>query len=682
MGQYSKEVKEVLGEDVWENIMESVNRGVIDEDKMQEIARSLTDKVGGNQTRRKKCDAHAMSEILSDWYNDELLDMDTETALTRLRAICLKPTLKLNILARFLKEKLSKFSSNKDNTPPPSTAGASSLAAKMKTLLVLGKTGSGKSTLCNRLAGENHNSETFPVDSGAKSCTQENVVKNVHFGGDKDRKVRLIDTVGYDDPDKDQEVVQDLVNKIKETCTFGIALNGQSRRLDKSLIQMLEIFQSNFGGAFWKNCIFIFTHIPMDNAQIKKRRQRYNKTDDETAEEFVKEVNHRFSDSLGVRSLIVDATYDQENQEENACFKAAVEDLYKNIENAKDYRLPTLAANQRSYGFCELPLSLRVKEEARDVGSGVQEVPSFQTGDRKRKGAKHKANTLKMKRSTSDLDELEFLNSRNRIVTFHEDILAHPYSERLTLSAWAAEIQKETILPPTPVTYHRKYQTKESFLKDSFKGEALPGVFRPSDSGLSEKEAIDMFSTQTGEPPASLVVLNDWIFEKYLPPLPKFHEKHHSVDMQGFDRKFYAQMRPLTFSQREPQEEGEDKKPHRVWDQEEVDRYVRGNSKDLQPLEDFIADASLTTIGPSEDKLKDYVGFCVKHPTRCGLLVAKVLFDYNALSFKCITSNTKAGICAICNGLLVLPHHVVALCYWWPEGLQDSQVIGIATVYF
>ena len=60
-----------------------------------------------------------------------------------------------------------------------------------------------------------------------------------------------------------------------------------------------------------------------------------------------------------------------------------------------------------------------------------------------------------------------------------------------------------------------------------------------------------MFNMKTGEPPASLVVLNDWIYAQHLPPLPKFHEKHPSVEMEGLDRKFYAQMRPLKFSERE-----------------------------------------------------------------------------------------------------------------------------------
>ena len=57
-----------------------------------------------------------------------------------------------------------------------------------------------------------------------------------------------------------------------------------------------------------------------------------------------------------------------------------------------------------------------------------------------------------------------------------------------------------------------------------------------------------------------------------------------------------------------------------------------------------------------------------------GLLVARVMFDYNGLSYKYFTKNSKAGICAVCGGLLVLPHHVVALCYWWPDGLDPSQV--------
>ena len=177
-----------------------------------------------------------------------------------------------------------------------------------------------------------------------------------------------------------------------------------------------------------------------------------------------------------------------------------------------------------------------------------------------------------------------------------------------------------------------------------------------------------------GHTPASLVALNDWVFERYKPTIPKFDKRHHSVEMSGFDLEFYAQMMPLKFSEREEQSENEDKKPHRVWNQDEAERYVRADPELLRPLQAYIANASLTTIGPPKEKWNDYIGYCVSHPTMGGFLVAKVMFNHNWFSYKCITKDSKAGICAVCGGLLVLPHNVVALCYWWPEGLEPSKV--------
>ena len=41
-----------------------------------------------------------------------------------------------------------------------------------KTFLIIGKTGTGKSSLCNRIAGHDYDSDVFPVSGGATSCTQ------------------------------------------------------------------------------------------------------------------------------------------------------------------------------------------------------------------------------------------------------------------------------------------------------------------------------------------------------------------------------------------------------------------------------------------------------------------------------------------------------------------------------
>ena len=65
-----------------------------------------------------------------------------------------------------------------------------------KKLLVIGKTGTGKSSLCNRIAGHDADSNAFPVSENAESCTQSTVLANVLFGGNKERPVSLIDTIG------------------------------------------------------------------------------------------------------------------------------------------------------------------------------------------------------------------------------------------------------------------------------------------------------------------------------------------------------------------------------------------------------------------------------------------------------------------------------------------------------
>ena len=59
-----------------------------------------------------------------------------------------------------------------------------------KKILIIGKTGTGKSSLCNVIAGHPHNAEIFPVSGAASSCTQSTKFAEIFFNLDKERPAR------------------------------------------------------------------------------------------------------------------------------------------------------------------------------------------------------------------------------------------------------------------------------------------------------------------------------------------------------------------------------------------------------------------------------------------------------------------------------------------------------------
>ena len=88
MGLNDEKVKEILGTEAWEIIFESVTSGeLVDPLKMREFAGKLHPTVGGAHRRRtgppqrRDSDWTEMREVLSDWYQQELFDLDMERAL-------------------------------------------------------------------------------------------------------------------------------------------------------------------------------------------------------------------------------------------------------------------------------------------------------------------------------------------------------------------------------------------------------------------------------------------------------------------------------------------------------------------------------------------------------------------------------------------------------------------------
>ena len=163
--------------------------------------------------------------------------------------------------------------------------------------------------------------------------------------------MNVIDTIGFDDPDNDTDVkiIAELVSQLKNNCDFvnlfGIAVNGQSPRLDGSLVAMIAIFEEMFGEQFWNQCVLLFTRITMNGADKKRRAKVTKKSDNDRAKEYAREVEKRFPNSAGgLKYLFLDACYDEETQEEADHFHESMGELYAMLSSAP--KLATSSVNK------------------------------------------------------------------------------------------------------------------------------------------------------------------------------------------------------------------------------------------------------------------------------------------------------------------------------------------------
>merc|ERR1712037_1037625 len=237
-----------------------------------------------------------------------------------------------------------------------------------KKILVIGKTGTGKSSLCNVLVGADHDADLFPVSAEAMSCTQRTVFFDAFFNKDKEWPFSLIDTIGFDDPDKDDDagIIAELVLRLKHGCDFVnlfiIAVNGQNPRLDGSLLGMIRIFEGMFGRDFWKQVVVLFTRMPMDEKAKKKREKNSKQTDDELAKKYMEEVAKRFKKGKGIDYVFLDSCFDKEDPEENRCFDQAMGKLTDALDAAEG--LPTSKVREVATEKAALRREIAEKESA------------------------------------------------------------------------------------------------------------------------------------------------------------------------------------------------------------------------------------------------------------------------------------------------------------------------------
>ena len=202
-----------------------------------------------------------------------------------------------------------------------------------RTILILGETGTGKSSLCNKLAGRGPSSDLFPVSTGPASGTQENVYQQIPFGGDKKFYVTAIDTKGFNDSNNriDLDTVANFIASLKRRTSivnvFGITIN--EFRLDGPIVEMMKLFAEIFGPEFWKHYILIFTKHSMDRKEIKKRIQHRKMSDNEFAESFISNLIKQIPNAGHIPHIFLDSWCDQNDRHEAKCFDEGLAVLTK-----------------------------------------------------------------------------------------------------------------------------------------------------------------------------------------------------------------------------------------------------------------------------------------------------------------------------------------------------------------
>ena len=244
------------------------------------------------------------------------------------------------------------------------------------TVLILGKTGTGKSTLCNVLAGKSPDLDVshggFPVSESVDACTKKTTFGDFFYAGDLKRPVTIIDTPGFDDPTKNHDavIISDLVETLAEN--FGgihqilIAVNGTNPRLDGSMKAMIDIFQGMFTEKIWDHIGIVFTKLSMDRKQVKKREKQRKNHDQLFAEEYVAGLKKTFNykGEKALDTFFIDSHYENDDDNELAAFNAAVDNLWYTIKKKEIF--PTDYVQKVMTEYDSLKEELKKKEKQFD----------------------------------------------------------------------------------------------------------------------------------------------------------------------------------------------------------------------------------------------------------------------------------------------------------------------------
>ena len=133
-----------------------------------------------------------------------------------------------------------------------------------------------------------------------------------------------------------------------------------------------------FGEAFWKQCVLIFTRMPMSEKEKERRMKAQRKSDEEFARDYVRQVEKKFPNAnQGLKHLFIDVAYDEKDLIEITAFKEAMEELYVMVDKAP--KLPTSSVNENVHTD-----HYKLKQELKVTEIKLQETKELQERGQRR----------------------------------------------------------------------------------------------------------------------------------------------------------------------------------------------------------------------------------------------------------------------------------------------------------
>ena len=149
-------------------------------------------------------------------------------------------------------------------------------------MVIVGPTGSGKSSLANALLGfdpEHEDNALFTVcPPSMNSCTKEISYGTGKWLG-KGPMFTVVDTPGFADSDKQDGVLMKdmtdfLKNNLKKAEVVVLLLDGSETRFHLGLQSMLQQYSTLFGNQWWDHLLVAVSFWEFDQFSIDKRERR------------------------------------------------------------------------------------------------------------------------------------------------------------------------------------------------------------------------------------------------------------------------------------------------------------------------------------------------------------------------------------------------------------------------